>query len=198
MDTKHAKGSTTTHTTPGNKEAETHITKHKGEATDLLLEEFFHDELKDIYWAEKHLVKTLPKMSKAAHGKELKKAFTEHLTVTNEHVNRLDKIFKLLGYQSESKKCEAMEGIIKEGDSIIDDTKEGTATRDAGLIMAGRKVEHYEIATYGALSHIAQTLGHTEIVKILQSTLTEEEQADDALTELAENTINKEAAEEQK
>ena len=171
---------------------------HKVKAADSRLEEFFHDELKDIYWAETHLVKTLPKMAKAASGGELKDAFTGHLTVTKEHVSRLDKVFELLGHKAEAKKCEAMEGIIKEGESIIDDTEDGTATRDAGLIMAGQKVEHYEIATYGALARIARTLGHNDVVKILESTLAEEKQADDSLTKLAESSINEEAAEEVK
>lgn len=171
---------------------------HKEKATNSRLEEFFHDELKDIYWAENHLVKTLPKMAKAASGKELKNAFTEHLAVTKEHVTRLDKVFEILGHKARAKKCEAMEGIIKEGVSIIADTEDGTATRDAGLIMAGQKVEHYEIATYGALARVAKTLGHAEVVKILQSTLAEEKKADDSLTELAENSVNEHAAEEVK
>ena len=160
------------------------------------LEKYFTDALKDIYWAENHLVKTLPKMTKAASGEELKSAFTDHLAVTREHVSRLDKVFELLGYKAESKKCEAMEGIIKEGESIIEDTKDGTATRDAGLIMAGQKVEHYEIATYGALARVARTLGHAEVVKLLESTLAEEKQADESLARLAESTVNEEAAEE--
>jgi ferritin-like metal-binding protein YciE len=170
--------------------------KHSKITDDSRLEEFFHDELKDIYWAENHLVKTLPKMAKAASGEELKTAFTDHLKVTREHVNRLDKIFVLLGHKAESKKCEAMNGIIKEGDSIIDDTEKGTATRDAGLIMAGQKVEHYEIATYGALARIARTLRHAEVAAILDKTLAEEKQADESLTDLAEKTVNEEAAEE--
>jgi ferritin-like metal-binding protein YciE len=181
MSTKHATG--------------THAGHHT-KANDSRLEEFFHDELKDIYWAEHHLVKKLPKMAKAASGEELKDAFTEHLAVTKEHVSRLDKVFELLGYKAESKKCEAMDGITKEGESIIEDTEDGTATRDAGLIMAGQKVEHYEIATYGALARVAKTLGHAEVVKILESTLAEEKKADDSLTRLAESSVNAEAAEE--
>jgi len=103
-----------------------------------------------------------------------------------------------LGYKAESKKCEAMSGITKEGESIIEDTEDGTATRDAGLIMAGQKVEHYEIATYGALARVAKTLGHAEVVKILESTLAEEKKADASLTQLAESSVNEEAAEEVK
>lgn len=201
MSTKHATGGHTAHTTPASKRSQDHNSKsasHKEPATDSRLEEFFHDELKDIYWAENHLVKTLPKMTKAASGEELKNAFTEHLEVTKGHVTRLDKVFELLGYKAEAKKCEAMEGITKEGESIIEDTEDGTATRDAGLIMAGQKVEHYEIATYGALARIAQTLGHDEVSKILQSTLAEEKQADESLTGLAESSVNEQAAEEEK
>jgi len=188
MTTRHANGNT-----HNGKSA-----SHKEKATDSRLEEFFHDELKDIYWAENHIVKTLPKMTKAASGEELKNAFTEHLAVTKEHVSRLDKVFELLGYKAEAKKCEAMQGIIKEGESIIEDTEEGTATRDAGLIMAAQKVEHYEIATYSALARVAKTLGHGDVAKILTTTLGEEKQADDSLTRLAESTVNEEAAEEVK
>jgi len=202
MSTKQSNGATTAHHTPDTKFAAAHTTtkaaSKKSKETDSRLEEFFHDELKDIYWAENHLVKTLPKMAKAAHSEELKNAFSEHLTVTKEHVSRLDKVFELLGYKAEAKKCEAMDGITKEGESIIEDTEDGTATRDAGLIMAGQKVEHYEIATYGALARVARTLGHHDVVKILESTLAEEKQADQSLTELAENTVNAEAAEEVK
>jgi ferritin-like metal-binding protein YciE len=160
------------------------------------LEEFFHDELKDIYWAEKHLVKTLPKLAKAATSSELKGAFTEHLEVTKEHVTRLEKVFEILDYRPQAKKCEAMEGITKEGESIIEDTEGGTSTRDVGLIMAGQKAEHYEIATYGALAQVAKTLGYNDIVQLLQSTLAEEKEADQSLTQLAENTVNDEASEE--
>jgi ferritin-like metal-binding protein YciE len=194
MLTKQANGAHAAQTIPANKTA----SNNKGKSTDSRLEEFFHDELKDIYWAEKHLVKTLPKMAKAACGEELKNAFTKHLAVTKEHVTRLDKVFGLLGYKAEAKKCEAMDGITKEGESIIEDTEDGTATRDAGLITAGQKVEHYEIATYGALARVARTLGHNDVVKILESTLAEEKKADEGLNELAENTVNAEAAEEVK
>jgi len=186
MSTKQATGAHVARKTPSGKTTST----YKGKATDSRLEEFFHDELKDIYWAENHLVKTLHKMAKAASGEELKNAFTEHLAVTKEHVTRLDKVFELLGYKAEAKKCEAMEGITKEGESIIEDTEDGTATRDAGLIMAAQKVEHYEIATYSALSRVAKTLGHPDVEKILQSTLADEHQADDSLTQLAESSVN--------
>jgi ferritin-like metal-binding protein YciE len=162
-------------------------------AADGTLKDFFVDELKDIYWAEKHLVKTLPKMTKAASSKELKQAFTDHLAVTNTHVERLEKVFDLMGEKAQAKKCEAMEGITKEGESIIEDTEAGTSTRDVGLILAAQKVEHYEIATYGGLAQLAQTLGLNDVVELLGKTLQEEKKADYTLTGIAENSINYEA-----
>lgn len=165
--------------------------------TDSMLADFFHDELKDIYWAEKHLVKTLPKMQKAASSEELSTAFADHLVVTREHVNRLEQVFELLGHKPQAKKCDAMEGITKEGESIIEDTEEGTATRDVGLILAAQKVEHYEIATYGGLQQLARTLGYDEIAGVLKTTLDEERETDETLTAIAENDINYEAAREE-
>ena len=163
---------------------------------DTMLQDFFKDELKDIYWAEKHLVKTLPKMAKAATSEELKNAFTDHLQVTQTHVSRLEEVFELLGEKAQAKKCEAMEGITKEGESIIEDTEEGTSTRDVGLILAAQKVEHYEISTYGGLAQLATTLGMDQVAELLQQTLAEEKEADTTLTGIAENDINYEASEE--
>ncbi len=163
---------------------------------DCMLKEFFIDELKDIYWAEKHLVKTLPKMQKAASSRELKNAFADHLTVTRSHVTRLEEAFGLMDKKPVAKKCEAMEGITKEGESIIAATEAGTATRDVGLILAAQKVEHYEISTYGGLAQLAETLGLTEVHDLLGATLAEEKEADLSLTGIAENHINYEAAEE--
>ncbi len=163
---------------------------------DNMLKDFFTDELKDIYWAEKHLVKTLPKMQKAATSPELQDAFAEHLEVTKTHVDRLEQAFESLGKKAQAKKCEAMEGITKEGESIIEDTEEDTATRDVGLILAAQKVEHYEIATYGGLAQLAITLGLDEVAGLLEETLAEEKEADQTLTDIAENNINYEAAEE--
>jgi len=168
----------------------------KSPVSDSLLEEFFHDELKDIYWAEQHLVKTLPKMKQAASTQELQDAFEEHLQVTKTHVERLEQVFDLLGHKAQAKKCEAMEGLTKEGESIIEETEEGTATRDVGLIMAAQKVEHYEIATYGGLTTLAKTMGRDDIAGILHSTLEEEKAADISLTEIAENDVNYQASEE--
>ncbi len=164
--------------------------------TDSMLAGFFKDELKDIYWAEKHLVKTLPKMQKAASTQKLKAAFTDHLEITKTHVTRLEKVFELLNQKPQAKKCEAMMGITKEGEGIIAETKKGTATRDVGLILAAQKVEHYEIATYGGLAQLASTLGNKDITDILQSILFEEKEADMHLTGIAVNDINYEANKE--
>ena len=161
-----------------------------------MLEELFHDELKDIYWAEKHLVKTLPKMQKAATSGELKSAFADHLEVTRGHVSRLEKVFELLGKKAQAKKCEAMAGLTKEGEGIIEDTDKGSLTRDVGLIMAAQKVEHYEIATYGSLAQLAKTLGKDDIKNLLGQTLEEEKEADQSLTSIAETNINVEATAE--
>jgi ferritin-like metal-binding protein YciE len=187
-------------TTHVNKEASHGKTASKQSKTakhhDGKLQEFFHDEIKDIYWAEKKLVQTLPKLAKAATSEELRHAFTNHLEETKEHVTRLEKVFSLMGEKEEAKKCDAMAGIIEEGASIIEDTKDGTSTRDVGLILAGQKAEHYEIATYGGLAQIARTLGHDEIASLLEKTLLEEKKADTKLTDLAEHSLNKEASAE--
>ena len=164
---------------------------------DSMLEEFFCDELKDIYWAEKHLVKTLPKMRKAATSNELQQAFADHLEATKVHVTRLEQVFELMGKKAQAKKCDAMAGITEEGEGIIEETEKGTATRDVGLILAAQKVEHYEISTYGGLAQLARTLGHNDVADILATTLAEEKEADELLTSVAENNINYEASEEE-
>jgi ferritin-like metal-binding protein YciE len=169
---------------------------HNGDAKSLL-HEFLADELKDIYWAEKHLTKALPKMAKAASSDELRQAFEDHLAQTEEHVSRLEQVFELLGMKPQAKKCDAMEGLVEEGKSIIEDTEDGTATRDVGLILAAQKVEHYEIATYGGLAQLAKTLGLMDIKEILGRTLSEEKEADELLTVIAESNINVDAAGEE-
>ena len=160
------------------------------------LHSFFIEELKDIYWAEKHLVKTLPKMQKAATNQELQDAFAEHCDQTKEQVSRLEQVFEIIGEKAAAQKCEAMEGLTKEGETIIADTEDGTSTRDVGLIMAAQKVEHYEIATYGSLVQLANTLMLDEVVDLLKTTLDEEKQTDKRLTELAENKVNQMSLEE--
>lgn len=172
-------------------------TKNAGAAaSDSMLMEFFEDSLKDIYWAEKHIVKTLPKMKKAATSQELKDCFDQHTEQSKGQVSRLEQVFEILGKPARGKKCEAIEGITKEGESIIEETEEGTSTRDVGLVMAAQKVEHYEIATYGALAQLAETLGQSEVAQLLRETLEEEKETDVLLTTVAENGINYEAAEE--
>lgn len=157
---------------------------------------FFVDELKDIYWAENALVKELPKMQQAATSKELKSGIEKHLAETKEHVSRLEKVFESVGEKVDSKKCDAMEGILKEVKSIIDDTEKDTMTRDAGIILACQKVEHYEIATYGTLRVFAKHMGHTEAEKLLSETLENEKATDVVLTKIAESFVNEEASAE--
>lgn len=159
------------------------------------MRELFVDGLKDIYWAEKALTKALPKMAKNATSEELITALDEHLAVTEEQVARLEKVFALIGEKAVAKKCEAMDGLIKEAESIMEETEPG-AVRDAGIIAAGQKVEHYEIATYGTLVAWAKTIGESEAMEQLQMTLEEEKEADATLTEKAYNTINFDAADE--
>lgn len=154
---------------------------------------FFVDELKDIYWAEKHLTKALPKMQKASTSSELAAAFEKHTQETENHVQTLEKVFDLLEERAVAKKCEAMEGLISEAEEIIADTEKETSTRDAGLILAAQKVEHYEIATYGTLCAFAQQMGHTEVVELLQQTLENEKNTDVTLTKLAESFVNEQA-----
>lgn len=164
--------------------------------TDPSLKVFFIGELKDIYWAEKKLVSSLPKMQKAATSDVLKSAIENHLVVTKTHVSRLEQVFELLGEKPQAKKCEAMEGILTEGEGIIEETNDGSATRDVGIILASQKVEHYEIASYGGLKQLAVTLGHDDIAGILAQTLEEEKEADSTLSSIAENGINYEASDE--
>lgn len=154
------------------------------------LKDFFVAELKDIYWAEQHLLTVLPRMQKAATSPRLQAAFGDHLTETQTHVQRLEEAFAKLGQKAEAKKCDAMAGITEEGEGIIEETESGTATRDVGLVLAGQKVEHYEIATYGGLKQLALTLGLREIAGMLDATLTEEKAADQLLTIIAESGVN--------
>jgi ferritin-like metal-binding protein YciE len=171
-------------------------TTQSSEARNSKLQEFFKDQLQDIYWAEQKLVKTLPKLEEAASSSELKQAFNSHLQETRNHVSRLEKVFELIGEQAEGKKCHAIAGIVDEGEEIIDETEENTAQRDVGLIFAGQKAEHYEIATYGGLVQLARTLGYSDAAEILGVTLSEEKNADVTLTKIAEGGINVQAKEE--
>lgn len=161
-----------------------------------LLEKFFHDELKDLYSAEKQLLRGLAKMSKNATTAELKEAFDTHRTQTEGQIERLEHVFELLGARPQAKKCEAMAGLIEEVESVLEDTKDDTMTRDVALIMGAQKAEHYEIASYGGLAQLARTMGRDEIADLLEETLEEEKETDLLLTQIAENHINLEAEEE--
>lgn len=167
-----------------------------GRMEDSDFHKFFVDELKDIYWAEKHLVKALPKMKKAATSKELITAFEKHTGETETHIAVLEQVFGLLDERVAAKKCDAMAGLLEEAESIIDDTDKGTLVRDAALIIAAQKVEHYEIATYGSLRTFAHVMGHSDVERLLQNTLDNEKATDVTLTEIAEGFVNEQAASE--
>ena len=158
------------------------------------LQDLFVDQLRDLYNAENQLVKALPKMAKKATDEQLKSAFEDHLDQTRTHVERLVKIFDKLGAKASGKKCKAMEGLIAEGKEAMGEDAE-PEVMDASLIAAAQRVEHYEIAGYGTVRAYAQLLGDEESARLLQKTLDEEGQTDKLLTELAESTINLEAAE---
>ena len=157
------------------------------------LRDFFEDGLKDIFWAEHALTKALPKMAKNATSSKLIHAFEHHLKETEEHITRLERVFESLDMKAVGKKCDAMEGLLKEADGIMAETEIGVV-RDAAMIAAAQKVEHYEIATYGTLRAYAVTLGESKAATLLAKTLEEEKNADVALTEIALADINIEAA----
>lgn len=165
---------------------------------ETMLNELFLDELKDIYWAEKHLTKALPKMRKAATSQELGSAFERHLTETEGQIKRIEQVFEMLGQSAKAKKCEAMEGLVKEAQNLMDELPKGTMVRDAGLIIAAQKVEHYEIAAYGSLVQLAKTMGRNNVANLLAQTLEEEKRTDQLLTQLAESGINVAAETEEK
>lgn len=153
------------------------------------LKDFFEDGLKDIYWAEKALVKALPKMQRNASSAKLKTAIEQHLKETQGHVKNLEKVFTLIGKKAQAAKCDAMAGLLKEGNDILEETKPG-AVRDAGIIAASQKVEHYEIATYGTLATFATQLGHKDAAKLLADNLKQEKNCDTLLSKLAKSEIN--------
>jgi ferritin-like metal-binding protein YciE len=160
-----------------------------------MLSDLFLETLKDIYFAENKIIKTLPKMAKAANSKELAAAFNKHLRETQGQVKRLEQIFKMLGKPARGKPCEAINGITDEGAEIMKEFKNAPAL-DAGLLAAAQAVEHYEISRYGTLRTWAEELGMQDAARLLQATLDEEEATDHALTELATSVINLEAEEE--
>ena len=159
------------------------------------LEEIFEDLLRDIYWAEKHLTKALPRMSKASFNEDLRSAFDSHLEVTEHQVKRIEQCFELLEKKAVGKKCLAMEGLVKEGEEVVNDFNQGHA-RDAALIAAAQKIEHYEISAYGTLRTMAKVLGRAQCAELLEQTKDEEAEADQLLDELSDK-INEMACERQ-
>ncbi|TDD75185.1 YciE/YciF ferroxidase family protein [Flavobacterium caseinilyticum] len=170
------------------------VVKAKPDAAENL-RDFLEDGLKDIYWAEKALTKALAKMAKNATSTQLIKAFEDHLKETEEHVTRLEQVFESLGLEAVAKKCDAMAGLLDETDKIIQETEVGNV-RDAAMIAAAQKVEHYEIAAYGTLRVYAVTLGKTRTALLLAKTLAEEKNAEIKLKEIAVSHINVDAAHE--
>ncbi|UDQ87191.1 ferritin-like domain-containing protein [Xanthobacter autotrophicus] len=153
------------------------------------LEDLFHDTLKDIYYAERKILKTLPKMARAASSPELKAAFEKHKDETEGQIERLQQVFELIGKRAQGKTCDAIEGIVAEGEEIIENFK-GSPAIDAGLISSAQAVEHYEITRYGTLKRWAEVLGLTDVATLLQQTLAEETQTDKSLTALADKSAN--------
>jgi ferritin-like metal-binding protein YciE len=162
-------------------------------AKDKKLADLFLDTLKDIYFAEKQILKALPKMAKAAQSDKLRAAFEKHRDETEGQIERLEKVFELIDKPARGKTCEAIQGIIEEGKEIMDEYK-GSEALDAGLVSAGQAIEHYEIARYGTLKQWAQQLGMQDAVRLLEQTLQEEKKTDVALTSLAEAAVNLAAA----
>ena len=157
------------------------------------LDDLFLDTLKDIYYAERQILKALPKMAKAAMSPDLKAGFEQHLAETEVQVERLQQVFEILGKPARGKTCDAILGILEEGKEIMDEYK-GTQALDAGLVSAAQAVEHYEIARYGTLATWAKQLGHKEVLNLLLETLNEEEATDQKLTSLAKTAVNLKAA----
>lgn len=157
------------------------------------MEDLFLEHIEDLYDAEQRLVKALPKMAEAATSPELRQGFESHLGETKGQVKRLEQVFQLLGKKSKGQTCDAMKGLIEEGEDMISSIDK-SPLRDAGLIAAANRVEHYEIAAYGSARSFAQTIGLAEAVSLLDATLNEEKKADEKLTRLAESTVNREAS----
>lgn len=156
------------------------------------LQELLVEEIKDLYDAEHQLTKALPKMAKAATNTQLQNAFNSHLTETEGHIKRLEQVFEALGEKPTRKTCKAMKGLVEEGSEAIEEDME-PEVKDAALIAAAQRVEHYEMAGYGSARSFAQTLGHSSVVKLLQQTLNEEGAADEKLTKIAESRVNEKA-----
>lgn len=158
-------------------------------AKEMTLNDLFYDTLKDIYYAERQILKALPKMARAAQSAELKQGFQKHKEETEGQVERLQQVFEIIGKRAQGKTCEAIQGIIAEGEEIMEEFK-GTPALDAGLISSAQAVEHYEIARYGTLCAWARQLGYKDAVPLLEATLKEESKTDSTLTKLAETAVN--------
>jgi ferritin-like metal-binding protein YciE len=163
---------------------------------DTMLQTLFLDSLKDMYYAEKSVVKALPKLAKAATSEQVRGAFEKHLQQTHGQVQRLEQVFEILSKKAQGKKCEAIEGLVREADSLIKETRKGSLTRDVALIMAAQKMEHYEIASYGSMATLAAQLGVSQVKELLGQTLQEEKDTDLLLTQIAESSINQKAEQE--
>jgi ferritin-like metal-binding protein YciE len=170
-------------------------TAKKANGNNKDLEDLFLDGLKDIYYAEKKILKALPKMAKGAYEEQLSAAFEKHLAETEGQVERLEEVFDILGVAARGKTCPAIDGILEEGSEILEEYK-GSTSLDAGLVGAAQAVEHYEIARYGTLIAWATTLGKVDVAALLNATLEEEKATDDALTALGEAGVNERAAEQ--
>ncbi|MDQ2753612.1 MAG: DUF892 family protein [Bacteroidota bacterium] len=166
------------------------VTKETMENASDGLQALFLNSLKSMYWAENHLVKTLPKMENAAASTKLQEGIAKHLQQTKNQVKRLEQVFTMLGVKALAKKCDGMEGITKEGEGIVETTDTGTAARDAGVIMASQQVEHFEMAAYSGIIQLATQLGYNDIASLLQESLTEEQQTSQQLTQLAGTLVN--------
>lgn len=161
------------------------------------IEKLFVDQLRDIYYVEKNLVKALTKMAKKATTEELQNAFVEHQQVTQGQMERLEQVFDIMGKKAQAKRCPVLDGLIEESEEMMSETEDDTLTRDVALIVSGQKIEHYEIATYGCLATLARTYGMQQVADLLQETLDEEKEADQNLTYIAENNVNHEAGQEE-
>ncbi|MFN5930638.1 MAG: ferritin-like domain-containing protein [Sphingobacteriales bacterium] len=162
-----------------------------------MMEKFFWDQLRDLYYVEKNQIKALGRMAKKATTEELKDIFIEHQETTQEQLNRLDEVFEIIGKRAQTRRCPAFDGLVNEMDENIRETEDDSLTRDVGLIISAQKIEHYEIAGYGSLTTLARTYGMIEVADILQESLDEEKDNDFQLTYIAENSINYEAGMEE-
>ncbi|MGA0555632.1 ferritin-like domain-containing protein [Larkinella sp. VNQ87] len=161
--------------------------------TDTSLRELFISELKGIYYAEKQIADALPTMAEAATTDVVRDAFSQHLAETQNQIRRIEQIFNHLGLEADEKTCNAVDGLVDDGEIVVADTDSGSLTRDAGLIIAGQKVEHHEIAAYGSLHSLARLLGYHEAAQLIEQSLEEEKNTDKKLTEIAESFINERA-----